>query len=147
MNIHKIVALVAAAVPAIVFGQTQYLPDAVAARKAAEGIVASIAAGNPVGAWKQLRPLSVVPAGEFDVFEAQYGSQQAQLLQRFGPPVGYEFVKEENVGTTLLREQFIVRNEKVPTRWVFVFYRTEKGWVITDFKFDGNIQALFPTGA
>ena len=28
-------------------------------------------------------------------------------------------------------------------RWYFIFYRTQSGWVLTDFKFDGNTNALF----
>lgn len=132
--------------PFVAAAQSKYLASPQEARKAAEGIVASVAAGNPAGAWTELRPLSVVPPAEFDVFEAQYGSQANTVLQRFGAPVGYELLREEPLGTSLVRYTFLVRHEKAPLRWLLTFYRAEKGWVVTDFNFDGNVAALFPAG-
>ena len=109
--------------------------------------MASVAGANFAGAIGQVKPLLVVPASEVDLLEAQYNNQAGQLLQRFGAPSGYEFIKEEKAGSSLLRYTFIVRYEKAPLRWLFTFYRAEKGWVITDFKFDGNLGALFEPGA
>jgi hypothetical protein len=45
-----------------------------------------------------------------------------------------------------LRENFIIRHEKSALRWSLVFYREEKGWVVTDFKFDGNLALVFSNG-
>lgn len=141
----RLLLLATFALPLIATAQTKFLaePDI---RKAAESMVGSVAAGNAAGAWKVLRPLSVLPASEFDVFEAQYGNQEAQIRQRFGAPLGYEYVRTEKVGNSIQRLLFVMRFEKAPMRWLLVFYRTEKGWVSTDFKFDGNVQALFPEG-
>lgn len=126
--------------------QSKFLPNAADAKRAAEGIVASIAASNFPGAWKEMKPLSVVPATEIEVFEAQFNSQAENILRRFGSPIGYELIREESLGTALVRYQFLVRHEKAPLRWMFVFYRAEKGWVMTDFKFDGNASTFFPGG-
>lgn len=126
--------------------QSKFLPSASEAKRSAEGIVANIAAGNYPGAWKEMKPLSVIPAAELEVFEAQFNSQADNLLRRFGSSSGYELIREEAVGASLVRYQFLVRHEKAPLRWVFVFYRAEKGWVMTDFKFDGNGSAFFLGG-
>ena len=141
----RLLLLAAFAVPQIANAQIKFLAES-EIRKTAESIVASVAASNPAGAWKELRALSVIPTGEFDVFEAQYGSQQSQIVQRFGVPLSYEYVRTEKVGNSLQRLLFIIRHEKAPMRWSLVFYRAEKGWVANDFKFDGNVQTLFPTG-
>lgn len=126
--------------------QSKFLSSAPDAKRTAEGIVASIAASNFLGAWKEMKPLSVVPTSEIEVFEAQFNSQAENILRRFGSPIGYELVREESLGTSLVRYQFLVRHEKAPLRWMFVFYRAEKGWVMTDFKFDGNASSFFPDG-
>jgi hypothetical protein len=141
----RLLLIAAALLPQATLAQTKFLSEP-EVRKVSEAIVASVAAGNPSGAWKELRPLSVIPSAEFDVFEAQVGSQQAQILQRFGAPLSYEHIRTEKLGNSLQRLQFIVRHERAPMRWQLVFYRAEKGWVATDFKFDGNVQSLFPTG-
>ncbi|EYC52827.1 hypothetical protein AZ34_07210 [Hylemonella gracilis str. Niagara R] len=129
----------------VAFAQTKFLAES-DIRKTAESVVANVTAGNPARAWKDLRPLTVIPSSEFDVFEAQYGSQVSQMIQRFGKPIGYEYVRTEKVGNSLQRLIFLARHEKAPLRWVLVFYRTEKGWVATEFKFDGDVQNLFTAG-
>jgi hypothetical protein len=141
----RLVLLATFLLPQFAAAQSRFLAEP-EIRKTAESIIGSAAAGHATAAWKELRPLSVIPPGEFDVFEAQYGSQQAQLLQRFGPSLGFEFIRADKVGESLQRLLFIVRHEKAPMRWFLVFYKTDKGWVATDFKFDSNLQALFPAG-
>ena len=127
--------------------QSRFLASPDEARKAAEGIIASAASGNFAGAFKELRPLSVIPSADFDVFEAQFNSQAANLMRQFGPPSGYEFYREDKFGSRMLRYQFIVFHEKSALRWNLVLYKAEKGWVITHFLFDGNAMTYFPNGS
>lgn len=144
---HRLLLILATlAVSFTASAQSKFLPNAADAKRAAEGIVASIAASNFPGAWKEMKPLSVIPGSEIDVFEAQFNSQVESILRRFGSPIDYELVREESLGASLVRYQFLVRHEKAPLRWMFVFYRAEKGWVMTDFKFDGNAPTFFPGG-
>jgi hypothetical protein len=127
--------------------QSRYLVNPEEVRKTVEGVVASLAAGNPAGALKELRPLSIIPPAEFDVFEAQFNSQQINLLRQLGSPIGYEFLREERTGTHFIRYQFIVLHEKSALRWSFVAYKTEKGWCLTHFIFDANAMAFFGPSA
>jgi hypothetical protein len=85
-------------------------------------------------------------ATSFDAFEAQINSQTENLVRRYGPATGYEFLRQEVLGTRLVRYQYLVFHEKAPLRWVFIFYKAEKGWAMTDFKFDGNTNSFFPGG-
>jgi hypothetical protein len=138
-----VLALLALLAPLHASGQSRYLNSPEEARKVAEGIAASVASGNFTGAFKELRPLSVVPPAEFDVFEAQFNSQAANLLKQFGSTTGYEFIREDRVGTRLVRYQFVVFHEKSALRWNFVFYKAEKGWSLAHFHFDGNALTFF----
>jgi len=142
---HRLLLILATlAISFTASAQSKFLSSAADAKRTAEGIVASIAASNFAGAWHEMKPLSVVPTSEIDVFEAQFNSQAENLLRRFGSPIGYELVREELLGTSLVRYQFLVLHEKAPLRWMFVFYRAEKGWVLTDFKFDSTASTFFP---
>ena len=138
-------ALFALLLAASAAAQTRFLPSDSDARKVAEGIVASVAAGNPVGALKELKPISVIPESDFAVFEAQFGSQQDNLLRQFGSATGYEFIRQDKGGSRLLRYTFLVFHEKAPLRWSFIFYKAEKGWVLSHFAFDGNAIQYFPS--
>ena len=95
------------------------------------------------GGRSELRPLSVIQATDFDVFEAQVNSQQANLLRQFGPARGFEFARMDKYGTRLVRFQYIVFHEKAAMRWNFVLYQAEKGWVLSHFTFDANAVNFF----
>jgi hypothetical protein len=147
MNIvyRTFAALFALLLAASATAQSRFLPSDSEARKAADGIVALVAGGNPSGALRDLKPISVIPESDFAVFEAQFNSQQDNLLRQFGLATGYEFIRQDKGGTRLIRYTFLVFHEKAPLRWSFVFYRAEKGWVLSHFAFDGNAIQYFPS--
>ncbi len=103
-----------------------------------------MAASNINGALAEFKPLSVIQGPSFDVFRAQVAGAQEKLLREFGLPTGYEFVRQDTVGTRVLRQQFIIFHENAPMVWNLVFYKQEKGWVISHLHFDGNSLKLFP---
>jgi len=102
-----------------------------------------VGAGKYDDAWKRMKPAAIVPQAEFDAFAAQFASQHTNIGQRYGKPTGFEYLDDEQLGTSLLRFRYISKYERSAMRWLFVFYRTQSGWVLSDFKFDGNIMALF----
>lgn len=126
--------------------QSRTLATLADTKKTAQAIVASVASGSYPAAIQEMRPLTAVPPAEFDAFQEQVRGQLETLLQRFGTATGYEHVREERLGTRLVRHQLLVFHEKAPVRWLFIFYRTDKGWVITDFKFDVSAPVFFGSG-
>jgi hypothetical protein len=134
--------LVALGVPA----HSDTLSSPAELRKFADGVMGSIGAGNFDGAVKQIRMYTGLPAAEFDVFTAQVANQLPALLQRYGPATGYDFVREDVAGQSLIRLVYLEKHEKSALRWAFIFYKGEKGWVLSDFKLDSNLLAVFPGG-
>jgi hypothetical protein len=126
--------------------QAQQPPFATPAdvRKFSDTVMGWVGAGKYEDAWKRMKPASIIPPVEFDAFAAQFNSQLPTFTPRYGKPAGFEYIRDQQVGTSLLRFQYIAKYERSATRWIFVFYRTATGWVLTDFKFDGNVSALFP---
>jgi hypothetical protein len=134
----------AATIPTLAAAQSRALESTEAARKASDGIISALAADSSSSALKELRPLSVIPSADFDVFEAQFNSQQANLLRQFGNPSGYEFLREDRLRSRLIRFQSLVFHEKAPLRWNIVFYRSEKGWVISHFCIRRQCDSVLP---
>jgi hypothetical protein len=126
--------------------QSRFLTTPEEAKKFAEAVVAYVAAGNYAAAIKELRPVSVIAAPDFDLFEAQFNSQLANLLRQFGSAEGYEPIRSDRAGARMIREQFMVFHEKSALRWNFIFYKAKKGWVLSHFNFDGNALNFFASG-
>ena len=113
-------------------------------KRVAEGIVASMAASNINGALSDFKPLSVIQGSDFEVFKAQIAGAQEKLLREFGLPTSYEYIRQDTVGTRVLRQQFLIFHENAPMVWNLVFYKQKNGWVIIHLHFDGNSLKLFP---
>jgi hypothetical protein len=128
--------------------QSVVVANAADTREAAEGVVAALAAGKNAEAIKQLRSFSPHPEQQLDVFEAQFAGQLAEIRRRVGDAVGHEYLRSDQLGTRLVRHQFLVHHSRGPIRWALVFYRSAPGWVLSDVRFDGNPLDMFnaPTG-
>lgn len=112
-------------------------------RKLTDSIMGFVGTGKFDSAWKQLKASTIIPAAEFDAFTAQFASQQPNIALRYGRPTGHEYIRDEQIGTALLRIQYIAKYQHSAMRWQFLFYRTENGWLVSDFKFDANLNELF----
>jgi hypothetical protein len=113
------------------------------ARKLADDVMAGIAAGNLDAAITQLRPQFLLPAAEADAMVAQVNSQFRSVGDRYGAPRGFDFIRQESAGESLIRLTYIARYERAPIRWRFVFYKGDKAWGLTDFGLDTNRHAAF----
>jgi hypothetical protein len=117
------------------------------ARSAADTIVRHVAEGKWKKGWEVIRSVSVIPENELNVAEAQIVGEMEKVAARFGAVTGDEFIVAEKVGARVVRYQYLVHYKNAPIRWMLVFYQSQAGWVLTDFKFDANYGALFPRGA
>ena len=113
-------------------------------RKFSDAVMTLVGNGKYEDAWKRMRLATIIPSAEFDAFAAQFASQAPAVTPRYGKVVGHEYIRDQQVGTSLLRFQYIVKYERAAMRWNLIYYRSANGWVLTDFKFDGNVNALFP---
>ncbi len=109
-----------------------------------EGFMGLVGSGKYDEAFKRARSIVIIPMVELDAAVAQANSQMPQIILRAGKPKGYEFIREQKVGESLVRHQYIARHERFAMRWNFVFYNTGSGWVLAEFKFDTNLSSLFP---
>lgn len=72
---------------------------------------------------------------EIDALKSQLDSI-TPLLGKFS---GYEQIANRAVGTNLRLLSYLIKYEKQPLRFTFVFYRPNDTWVIQNFSFDGNV--------
>jgi hypothetical protein len=130
------------AVSSSVYAQQQ-LPSPEAARDLAERVMQRVAKDDIEGGLATLKPYWLLGPGEFDAIAEKVKLQLPLIRQRFGKAIGYEFIKDEKVGASLRQFTYLQRFEKHTARWIFIFYRGEKDWLLNSFWFDDNTRALF----
>ena len=99
--------------------------------------------GDIEGGLQAIRPLTIIPSAEFDAMLGQIPLQLPAIKSRFGESLGYEFISEEVLGSSLARITYIHKFDKHPMRWMFFAYKGKSGWVINTFKFDDKWHELF----
>lgn len=66
--------------------------------------------------------------------------QLSSLINLSGKYFGYEQITKKTAGSGLVLYSFLVKYERMPIRFAFMFYRPDKKWMIYNFKFDQNIS-------
>lgn len=67
-------------------------------------------------------------------------AQVTGSVQAYGPVQGYELVQSERLGTSVVRQFYLVRHEKMVTRWEFDLVRTGGGWGVAYFGFEDQVK-------
>jgi hypothetical protein len=113
-------------------------------RKLTDQLMERVGKGDLAGGFKMMKSRTVIPAAEFDSMVGQAELQMPVINQRFGKSIGHEFLREDKVGDSLIRYTYLHRLENHAMRWTFYSYRGKNGWTINAFRFDDQIQGLFP---
>jgi len=70
-------------------------------------------------------------------------AQTQKALDAYGPALSYELVKEEKLGTHLMRRTYLLAGEVLPLRWKFYFYKPADRWALIDLRIDDAIADWF----
>jgi len=109
----------------------------------ADKIMELVIKGDILKAFDAMKPYLVIPEAEFKSAAQNSKSQREQFAERIGSPIGYEFIGQKSVGTSLVRLVYIEKTEKQALIWAFYFYKAKAGWVLNSFVWDDQTPALF----
>jgi hypothetical protein len=60
---------------------------------------------------------------------------------------GYELITEKNVGANLKLQSYMVKYDKQPVRFIFIYYRPKDVWKIYTFQFNTNMDEELTSAA
>lgn len=84
-----------------------------------------------------------MPEGEFENLVSRTKNQLKGNERELGSILGYDFVKEERVEDFLIRFTFVIKHDVTVTRWRFLYYKPEDGWMLNSFFWDNQVKGLF----
>lgn len=68
--------------------------------------------------------------------------QTASMLAALGSPLGFEFVKEQRYGDSVIRVVYILKYDKGPIMWEFYFYKPKSDWILINMEFNDRLSIL-----
>lgn len=112
-------------------------------RPYADSLMTKISRAAFDGAGVSIKEYSVLPEEEVKSLIGRVKLQINMMLPRFGKGMGYEFIKQEMAGASVVRLIYISKHEHHAMPWTFVFYKSSDGWTLNQFLFNDNLCTLF----
>lgn len=94
-------------------------------------------------AFNTIKPYITTSEAELQAAAQNSETQRSQLAERYGAPLGYEFIGQKKIGESLIRIIYIEKLEKQAIIWAFYFYKSKSGWVINSFVWDDQVSLIY----
>lgn len=106
-----------------------------------EAFLASVQKGDISGGYDRLFVGSAIPQDKPQAI-ALIKTQTQSGLPLYGKILGYEFIKEEKYGSSIVRLLYILKSEKAPTIWEFHYYKPKESWFLANVIFNDQFALL-----
>lgn len=110
-------------------------------KQMAEAFLASVQKGDISDGYDRLFMGSAIPQDKPQAI-ALVKTQTQSGLPLYGKILGYEMVKEEKFGTSIVRLVYILKSEKAPIIWEFHFYKPKGSWFLANVIFNDQFVLL-----
>jgi len=105
-------------------------------------MAATVQSGLKAG-FAVMRPYLIIPEVELQNVLTKSLAQRDEIGSRYGRSVGFEFVGRKKLGDSLVRLTYIEKTERHALPWMFHFYHTRSGWVLSSFLWNDRASELF----
>lgn len=90
-----------------------------------------------------LQPYWPLPKQELDNLSYQTKTQLATVSGRFGNSIGSDFIKTQEAGSSFIQHTYAIKFEKHALRFVCLFYKPKKDWVVNAVHWDDQTSLFF----
>ncbi|MBO9537731.1 hypothetical protein [Herbaspirillum sp.] len=123
--------------------QADTLKSEAEVRALADKVMAQAGAGRTDDAYGAMSPYSLIDIRALEAARANARNSRMAIEAQVGNSVGYEFIRSEKVGDSLIKLTYIEKTERQAIPWQFIFYKSPSGWGISAFSNGDNVDALF----
>ena len=106
-------------------------------------VMAAVAGAGLPAAISVMRPYVVISETELQNALLKMQAQREQLGPRYGKTTGFEYIGTKRLGQSLLRLTYIEKTERQALPWMFHFYRSANGWILSSFIANDLSSELF----
>ena len=123
--------------------QADVLKNETEVRQLADKAMAAAGKGNVDDAYAAIAPYTLKDINAIEQMRTRQRTARMQLEQSTGQAIGYEFIRSERVGESLLKLVYVEKAEKQALPWQFIFYKTPAGWALSQVSMGGDLNVLF----
>lgn len=123
--------------------QADTLKSEAEVRTLADKVMAQAGAGRTDDAYGLLSPYALVDIRAMENARTHARSSRMAIEALVGNSVGYEFIRSEKVGESLIKLTYIEKTERQAIPWQFIFYKAPTGWAVSTFSNGADVDTLF----
>lgn len=124
----------------IAYGQDEVFENLDFTRKLSKETSQYIAAEDFATATEYIQPFWPIPKSEFERFKSQATKSFKIISEGLGKPLSSVKIKEQNLGDLIFREIYFIQYPESPIRVEYIYYKTDKGWVINNIQWSGDYE-------
>jgi hypothetical protein len=136
-------ALMAAAILFVTAAHADTLKTDAELRPFADRVMAAVSGAGLQAGFAVMRPYVVISETELQQALLRMRAQREQWGPRYGKSVGFEYIGTKRIGQSLLRLTYVEKTERHALPWMFHFYRTGNGWILSSFLANDLSSELF----
>jgi hypothetical protein len=91
-----------------------------------------------------LKETSTIEREKLDSLPDTIKEQMRMYSATFGKKIAYDFITEKKVNDFLYKRFYVLRFENSFLKFSFIEYKSSKGWKITSFNYNDEIDELLP---
>ena len=106
-------------------------------------VMAAVSGAGLQAGFSVMRPYVVISETELQNAMLKMQAQRDQWGPRYGKSIGFEYIGTKRIGQSLLRLTYVEKTERHALPWMFHFYRTPNGWILSSFLSNDISSELF----
>jgi hypothetical protein len=94
-------------------------------------------------AFNSAKPYWPIPSVEIDGIVNKINQQWPIISQRFGKPMGVEYIRKETIGKSFIRYYYLHKFTNHAIYWQLDYYKANKNWKLDKVLFKDDLDVLF----
>jgi hypothetical protein len=132
----KLIAVLLILSPVLVWGAARENP-----KQMADDFLTTIEKGQVSQAYDNLLKGSSILKNKPDAV-AKLEKQTRAALRPYGKILGFDLIKDEKFGSSIVHLVYVLKSEKHFTSWEFYFYKPESEWLVSHVGFNDRFSLL-----
>jgi len=112
-------------------------------RKLTDNVMNQLALQKYNDGLDMLKQFSVLSSADIGTIESTLSAQLPKITPSYGRIVGFEFVAQRQIASSLIDLKYLLKFEKHALIWTFGFYNSGSGWSLIALNYSDRLQELF----
>lgn len=110
---------------------------------ASENALKYFVKGDIANGFNSLQSYTAIDLNDFKALQNKAKQDITLIEENYGSCVGYDFIKQQKAGNSMMKVFFMQKHMKYGFLWVFIFYNNNAEWKLVNISYTDDISQIF----